>query len=226
MINKIFGIIGFIIFSFVLCEDFTYKELPILQSGRIKPLDTYSRNALLQFYGKKAIKVDDGNSFSSIDWLFESFINPNEEFEREIFNIRNPEVAFSLGLDKNDNHRYNFTQIIDGFKDNKDLLEVLKKKEENNQTLVDKQIIEIYNNILSYDQISHGVYCLLPLINLSNEVNREFMGLDSSESLSYSYFMRNIDRFRFLLQNLLDTNENDWNESHLEISKIAFQLGK
>ena len=224
MINKTFGIIGFIIFSSIFCEDFTYKELPVLQSGRIKPLDTYSKNSLLQFYGKKSIKLDDGNSLSSIDWLFESFINPNEEFQSEIFNIRNPEVAFSLGLGKNDDHRYNFTQIIDGFRDNKDLLEVLKKKEENNQTLVDKQIIEIYNNILLFDQISHGVYCLLPLINLSNEVNREFMGLDSSESLSYSYFMRNIDRFRFLLQNLLDTDENDWNESHLEISKIAFQL--
>ena len=36
--------------------------------------------------------------------------------------------------------------------------------------------------------------------------------------------MRNIDKFRFLLQNLLDTDESDWNESHLEISNIAFQL--
>ena len=224
MINKMFCIIGFIAFSFILCEDFTYKELPILQSGRIKPLDTYSRNALLQFYGKKAIKVDNGNSLSSIDWLFKSFVNQNEEFEREIFNIRNPEVAFGLGLDKNDNHRYNFTQIINGFKNNNDLLEVLKNKEEDNQSLVDKQIIEVYNNVLSYDQISHSVYCLLPLINLSNEVNREFMGLKTDEFLSYSYFMRNIDKFRFLLQNLLDTDESDWNASHLEVSNIALQL--
>ena len=224
MINKMLYTIGFI-FSIIFCGDLTYKELPILQSGRIKPIDTFARNGLLQFYGKSSIKANnDESNLSAVDWLFRSFVNPDQEFKRNIFNIRNPEVSFGLGIDKNDKHRYNFNQIIDGFRENQDLLELLKNKDEENQSLVDKQIIEIYNNILSYDQIAHGVYCLLPLINISNDVNREFMELDSNESLSYSYFMRNIEKFRFLLQNLLDTDESEWNESHLEISQIALQL--
>ena len=151
-------------------------------------------------------------------------LNPEEEMERPIFNIRNPEVSFSLGLEKNDKHKYSFKEIIQGFQENQQLLESLKIKEEEEQTLVEKQVIEIYKNILIYDEITHSIYCFLPLIEISNDVNKEFMGVSDSRKLSYSYFMRNIDKFKFLLQDLLDTEEKDWTESHFELSKIAIQL--
>tara|TARA_B100001175_G_scaffold12282_1_gene9558 strand:- start:1187 stop:3019 length:1833 start_codon:yes stop_codon:yes gene_type:complete len=227
MIKKIYSIVVFLLFSFLFNSEFSYKDLPVLQSGRIKPLDTFARNHLLQFYGKKSIKTSDkNNKIKAIDWIYESFINPDLELDRQIFNIRNPEVSFGLYLDKNDEHRYSFNEILNGFRNNQDLIDVLKIKDEENQSLVDKQIIEIYNNIVSYDQLMHSFYCFLPIIDLSNEINIKFMGLDSNNSVSYSYFMRNIDKFRFLLQDLLSTNENNWNESHKELSKIAIQLEK
>ena len=37
----------------LFANDYTFKELPIQEDGRIKPLDTYSRNQLLRFYGKR-----------------------------------------------------------------------------------------------------------------------------------------------------------------------------
>ncbi len=217
-----------LLFGLLFGSDFSYKDLPVLQSGRIKPLDSFARNHLLQFYGKKQFKSNDDiyNNVLASDWLFEIFTNPEKELDRKIFNIRNPEVATSLGLDKNDFHKYSFKEIIEGFQNNQELLESLKTKDEINQTLVDKQIIEVYQNILSYDEITHGVYCFLPLINISNPVNREFMGINDDKSLSYSFFMRNIEKFKVLLQNLLDTDESKWNDSHVELSQVAIQLQK
>jgi len=215
-------------FGLLFGSDFSYNDLPILQSGRIKPLDSFARNHLLQFYGKKQFKSNDEiyDNASASDWLFEIFTNPEIELDRKIFNIRNPEVAISLGLDKNDFHKYSFKEIIEGFQNNQELLESLKTKDEINQTLVDKQIIEVYQNILSYDEITHGVYCFLPLINISNPVNREFMGINDDKSLSYSFFMRNIEKFKVLLQDLLDTDESKWKDSHVELSQVAIQLQK
>ena len=72
-------------FSLLFGSDFSYKDLPILQSGRIKPLDSFSRNHLLQFYGKKQFKSNDeiyGNASAS-DWLFEIFTNPEIELDRK-----------------------------------------------------------------------------------------------------------------------------------------------
>ena len=104
-INKIFI---FILLCSYLFSDFTYKDLPIQQSGRIKPLDTFARNHLLQFYGKSNIKENQSENIEAIDWLYLILLNPEEEMERPIFNIRNPEVSFSLGLEKNYKHKYSF----------------------------------------------------------------------------------------------------------------------
>ena len=114
----------------LISADFTYKDLPILQSGRLKPLDSFARNHLLQFYGKHQFKTND-KDFENIvasDWLFQIFTKPEKELDRKVFNIRNPEVAFSLGLDKNDFHKYSFKEIIKGFQENQNLLESLKTK--------------------------------------------------------------------------------------------------
>ena len=224
MISK-FSIIMILLFSSVISSEFTYKDLPVLQSGRVKPFDTYARNHLLQYYGKSSIKKTEfKDKVKAIDWMFNVFVNSDEEIDRQIFNVRNPEVSFSLGLNKNDDHRYSFNEILTGFRENQELLEVLKIKDEENQSLVDKQIIEIYQNILSFDQIAHSFYCFLPLVSLTNQTNRDFMGLEANEPVSYSYFMRNFDKFRFLLQNLIDTDESKWNASHLELSQVAMQL--
>ncbi len=55
------------------------------------------------------------------------FIDTENEISREIFNIRNPEVAYSLGLDRNDSHKYSFLDIVNGFKENQSLLEFFTK---------------------------------------------------------------------------------------------------
>jgi len=217
-----------ILFVFQIClpYDFSYKDLPIQQSGRIKPLDTYARTHLLQFYGKQEIKIleQDIENLTAIDWLYLVLSDPENELDRKFFNIRNPEVAFSLGLEKNDNHKYSFKNIIEGFQLNQELLEALKIKSEEEQTLVEKQVVEIYQNILAYDDIAHSAYCLLPLIEINNSINREFMDINDDKMLSYSFFMRNIGKFKVLLEDLLATEENDWKESHYELSKIAMQL--
>ena len=67
-----------------------------------------------------------------------------------IFNIRNPEVAFSLGIEKNDNHKYSFMEIVNSLKENQALLESLKGKKEDEQTLVEKQIVELYQNVILF----------------------------------------------------------------------------
>ena len=207
------------IFSF----DFTFNDLPIQEDGRIKPLDTYARNQLLRFYGKTIFKEEDGSKISAITWMKELFINTENEIKKPIFNIRNPEVSYSLGLDKNENHKYSFIEIINGFQKNQELLESLNSNQDENQTLVEKQIIEIYQNVILFDEISHSLYCFLPVVSVENKVILEYLDIKQSK-VSYSFFMRNIDKFKILLQDLLETEEENWNESHMELSRIAMHL--
>ena len=210
--------------SFLLSLDFSFDSLPIQESGRIKPIDSYARNQLLRFYGKTALKNEDGSKQTAFAWFEDVLINTEEEILRPIFNVRNPDVTTSLGLERVDNHKYSFFDIINGFRDNQDLIESLKTIKEDKLTLVEKQIVEVYRNVILFDEIAHSLYCFLPVIKVENSVIREYMNISSDQNLSYSFFMRNIDKFKILLQDLLQTEEKDWNDSHLELSQIAMYL--
>ena len=94
---------------------------------------------------------------------------------RPIFNIVNPEVVTSLGLDRNDAHKYSFTDIVIGFKENQSLINSLKNKTKEEFTLVEKQIVEVYDKVVYFDEIAHSVICLLPIIEVNNSTIREFM---------------------------------------------------
>ena len=76
--------------------EFSVKDIPIQESGRIKPLDTYARNQALTFYGKRKIKHEE---LSAIDWLLDLFIYPDKGLGQKVFNIRNPEVLDVLDGD-------------------------------------------------------------------------------------------------------------------------------
>jgi len=47
------------IFPSWFSSDINISHIPIQESGRVKPLDTYARNQLLLFYGKQYIDAKD-----------------------------------------------------------------------------------------------------------------------------------------------------------------------
>ena len=153
VLNKSHIIITIILIaSFLFSSSNEFSSIAIQESGRIKPLDTYARNQLLLIYGKDKI-YEENKTIEAIDWLVNLLINTEEELKREVFYIsswsNSPEVEISLGLDTLDrvSHRYSFYEIIESFKNNIDLLENLKLKQEE-PTYVEQQIIDIYNKII------------------------------------------------------------------------------
>ena len=39
-------------------RDFDYRDIPVQDGGRIKPLDSFARNQLLSIYGKRSLKLE------------------------------------------------------------------------------------------------------------------------------------------------------------------------
>ena len=204
----------------------TYSDIPIQESGRIKPLDTYARNQLLLLYGKTSY-VDDDKKIEAVDWLIDLLINPFDELDKKIFYISNwensPEVEVSLGLDVNESHRYSFYEIIEGFKNNQNLLDGLKLKSEDSFTNVERQIINVYNKLILFDEIAHSFTCFFPLIEISDESIRKSLGL-VGDKVSYSFFVRNVELFSPLMQDLIETKPENWTEKHYELQYIVTSL--
>jgi ABC-type transport system involved in cytochrome c biogenesis permease subunit len=219
------------IFSNWFSSDMNLRHIPIQESGRIKPLDTYARNQLLLFYGKEYITVQDsiGNDkVEAIDWLINLVKNPSEELNQEIFYISNwsnsPEVEISLGLDGRDSHRYSFYEIINGFRENQELLESLRSKAQSSYSNVEQQIVDIYSKIVLLDELAHSFKCLLPEINIENKDVLNALGLEKPTEVSYSFFIRNIYLFSPLMSELLEIDSVNWNEKQRTLNRIAMEL--
>ena len=209
-------------------QEIEFNSIPIQESGRIKPMDTYANNQLLLLYGKKYFKNEESENIRGVDWLLQLITNPTEELNKKIFFISNwsnsPEVEISLGLDGRDSHLYSFYEILEGFKNNQSLLDGLKNKSQDDYSNVEKQIVDVYSKIVLLDEIAHSLTCLIPQITIDNQEVLDALELDNNNKVSYFFFIKNIHLFSPLMQELLDTPSENWTDKHLTLNRIALEL--
>tara|TARA_S200000501_G_scaffold153555_1_gene144743 strand:+ start:7807 stop:9429 length:1623 start_codon:yes stop_codon:yes gene_type:complete len=144
------------LFFVIICAQslsgFEIGDIPLQDEGRIKPLDTFARNHLLAFYGKRSIKELD---MGATDWIINLILDPENGRDQKIFNIRNPEVTSSLFLDWTNEHKYSFNQITPGLSEQSSMLEMIDQKDASDRTVYEKQLYEISRNILRFEEISY-----------------------------------------------------------------------
>ena len=123
-------------FLVVPLSAFEVQNIPVQSEGRIKPLDTFARNMLLRFYGKREIK---DQNIKASDWLLDLILDPENGRNIKVFNIRNPEVVSSLFLEWSTQHKYSFNEIINGIKNQVELIKTIDQKESQDRTPFEKQ---------------------------------------------------------------------------------------
>src|SRR5579863_1380727 len=116
-----------------------FGRLPVLQNGRVKPLDTVARVSLLMIRGKQTIPVevrsttdresgpDRGSAVSTakitgprtlgaIDWLLDVMARPEKADEYKAFVINDPDVLSLLGKEQERERYFSFKEIEPGLK--------------------------------------------------------------------------------------------------------------
>ena len=131
---------------------FEVQNIPVQSEGRIKPLDTFARNMLLRFYGKREIK---DQNIKASDWLLDLILNPEDGRNLKVFNIRNPEVVSSLFLEWSTQHKYSFNEIINGIKNQVELIKTIDQKESQDRTPFEKQLLELSQSAIMFEELSY-----------------------------------------------------------------------
>ncbi|MBC7821077.1 MAG: cytochrome c biogenesis protein ResB, partial [Planctomycetaceae bacterium] len=95
-------------------------HLPVVEGGRVKPLDTYARNLLRIISGTETFKLEyqeDGKTKTrtepAIRWLLDLFARPNEAKHHKVIRIENLEVLKALNLERRKGYRYSMAEIIE-----------------------------------------------------------------------------------------------------------------
>jgi ABC-type transport system involved in cytochrome c biogenesis permease subunit len=122
-----------------------FKSVPVLQEGRIKPLDTYARNLLVQFSGR-----DYADRIGATAWLAKLLFTPANTIDDKIFLINDPEIATALNVKPESGRRYSFAELKDSYARLMQLKDQANNIDERQRSLVENEIIRVAENVELY----------------------------------------------------------------------------
>lgn len=91
-----------------------HMTLPTLADGRLKPLDTVARTALLQLQGRQQVQTHAGQRISADEWLLDMLYRQETANEHPVIEIVHPDVLGLLELRTDQGvgkKRFSFNQI-------------------------------------------------------------------------------------------------------------------
>ena len=161
---KIFFIIVFSVFVLNTAsaeqgiKDFkNFKNIPVLNDGRIKPLDTLARSLLTQFSGK-----DHYEKQEAIAWVATLFFNPDATKNNKIFLINNPDIATALNIPVEQHRRYTPGQLQKSYRKLSELQEAARNIPEKERSLIENEILRVFDNINVYADFSRSFLFVVP----------------------------------------------------------------
>jgi hypothetical protein len=88
----------------------SFGHIPVLEGGRVKPLDSVARNALLVLCSKQTLRFR-GQSIAAEEWLLDLMFRPQVADTQPVFAIDDPEVLGLLGLQQTSDRYLAFSTI-------------------------------------------------------------------------------------------------------------------
>ncbi len=156
-----------------------FGKLPMLEGGRVKPIDTLARNRLMLFSqrqevylnlenkkdgkaDKKEVKADDAREpkkIPAVQWLLETMtgkIGKNSKaHELEVFRIDFDQVRMALNLKSRDGLRYSINEMQDGGKFEEFFVEASRAAQVDpaKRDIYQVRVLELANNLRSFIEI-------------------------------------------------------------------------
>ncbi|HLW66215.1 MAG TPA: cytochrome c biogenesis protein CcsA [Gemmataceae bacterium] len=127
------------------------RQIPVVDGGRVKPLDTVARTALRIVSGRESFYIGKEEQ-PAIRWALDVMsFDPDDKdspvWNYEVFRIENDQVLNLLGLKPKEGFRYKLKDFSDKFEKLQAELDRIKKVPENNRTLYDNKIVQLKTHL-------------------------------------------------------------------------------
>ena len=87
-----------------------FGRLPVLDGGRVKPIDSVARNSLMVIRGAQSFQHA-GRTVGPEEWLLDTMFRPALADAQPIFQIDDPDVLGLIGLPQTSQRRFAFTAL-------------------------------------------------------------------------------------------------------------------
>ncbi len=148
-----------------------FGELPIIANGRVQPLDSLARNALLQLREKQTLNVEPWKEWyqspkliPATVWLANVMMNPAVADAWPVFRLDNPDVITLLKLPERnvaqhvDGKHYSWNQIVPALDTlNQQYNRIMTNTPPETRTAYERGVIKIYERLTLYAQLKNTV---------------------------------------------------------------------
>ena len=87
-----------------------FSRLPVLEGGRLKPIDAVARNSLLMIRSQQSFRFED-RTISADEWLLDLMFRPQVADRMPSFVINDPEVLGLLGVQQTSERYFSFALL-------------------------------------------------------------------------------------------------------------------
>jgi ABC-type transport system involved in cytochrome c biogenesis permease subunit len=125
-------------------------SLPVVEGGRVKPLDTVARVALRQVSDREEVYID-GKPAPAIKWYMDLASahadQPGPAAKYEVLRIHNDQVRSLLGLDRRDGYRYSLEEVLKKFPELRQAAVKARSRPEKERDLFEAKVLELWKHI-------------------------------------------------------------------------------
>src|SRR5512144_1924265 len=87
-----------------------FARLPVLEGGRVKPIDSVARNSLLMLRGQQSFRHG-GYHVGADEWLLDLMFRPRVADAQPVFVINDPEVLGLIGIKQTSDRYFSFATL-------------------------------------------------------------------------------------------------------------------
>ncbi len=133
-----------------------FGTLPVVSNGRVQPLDSLARNALLSIHGKQSVPGDGAPATPSA-WLAELAFHPAQADTRKIFLIHHDDLLGLAQLTRSAEKSYSYTQLMSAFPALQKEARRISAADSKTWSPYEKALMTLTNNLTLYHQLKHAL---------------------------------------------------------------------
>jgi ABC-type transport system involved in cytochrome c biogenesis permease subunit len=165
-----------------------FGTLPVVDHGRVKPMDTLARTSLMIISGRQSFYDEDGNEHPAVEWLLDVMTSGQGSTHRPVFHIDNPEVRKLLGLEERPGSQYTLSdlapkipQLMHVARETQDL-----KLDDKGQNATTVSVIELARQVLVFVRFTR-FETPQKVFRIDNEQLLSLLGLQPRPRFRYAF---------------------------------------
>ncbi len=198
------------------------KRLPVLDNGRIKPLDTYARSLLLQLSGRQSFERK-----PAVAWLVRHLFSPDITKRDKVFLINNPAIPSDLGIKTEKHRRYSFAQLEPHLDKLSGLAQAAMNIPDKERDVVEAEIIRVFNNLRAYVELSRVFQFACPAQDFTIEdaqLKKQLELPEEQAQFSFLDIALSVEQLQSMMDSLQNKDSSLWTPQEKAVVDLVTNL--